>query len=221
MRYGPAPPNVGLADVMAALRDPDGDACDGVLDRGDANEDEAHRIPEPLGAPDQAKVSLVGEDCLRDQRLASREEPSELQGYRPQPTKVSSAPGLRRVSREDRRNRMVRIEEDCAHKTGILCETFGEGRLACAVDAPNDNEPRPGLGHRGAGALFSRASSSATAFRIPRSNAFRAAATKYGLPKNSSGVTGREDGTDSRVPGLAHPTKFEDFPLELVMINQR
>ena len=94
MRYGPTPPNVGLADVMAALRDPGGDAFDGVLDRGDANEDEAHRIPEPLGAPDQAKVRLVGEDCLRDQRLASREEPSEFQGDRPQPTEVGGAPGL-------------------------------------------------------------------------------------------------------------------------------
>jgi len=94
MRYGPTPPNVGLADVMAALRDPGGDAFDGVLDRGDANEDEAHRIPEPLGAPDQAKVRLVGEDCLRDQRLASREDSSEFQGDRPQPTEVGGAPGL-------------------------------------------------------------------------------------------------------------------------------
>ena len=116
---------------------------------------------------------------------------------------------------------MVRIKEDCAHKAGILCETLGEGRLACAVDAPNDNEPRPGLGHRRAGALFLRASSSATAFRIPRSNAFRAAAMKYGLPKNSSGVTGRGDGTDPRVLGLAHPTNFEAFPEELVMSSQR
>jgi hypothetical protein len=131
-----------------------------------------------------------------------------------------SAQILRGVSREDRGDRMVRVQENCADKAGILCETLGEGRLACAVDAPNDNEPRPGLGHRGAGALFLRASSSATAFWIPRSNAFSASATKYGLPKNSSGVTGLGDGTDPRVLGLAHPTKFEAFPEELVMVNQ-
>jgi hypothetical protein len=116
---------------------------------------------------------------------------------------------------------MIRVQEDCAHKVGILCQTLSEGRLACAVDAPNNNEPRSGLGHRVAGALFLRASSSATAFCIPRSNAFSASATKYGLPKYCSGVTGHADGTDPRGLGLVHRTKFEAFPDELFMVSQR